>query len=111
MGGEAQNADAIVSRIRAQAAAEEFRVTQHAQEEMVAESILLANVLEAIGSSQLLENYPEHRRGACCLILGTHAQRPSAPYRLYHGGATVDNHNGVRAEATQMGQSRKKRVG
>jgi len=50
MGEEAQNADAIVSRIRAQAAAEQFRVTQHAQKEMVGESILLAEVLEAIGS-------------------------------------------------------------
>jgi len=77
MGEEAQNADAIVSRIRAQAAAEQFRVTQHAQKEMVGESILLAEVLEAIGSSELLENYPEHRRGACCLILGhTRTGRP-----------------------------------
>ena len=44
---------------------------------MVAESILLSEVLEAIASSQLLENYPERRRGACCLTLGhTRAGRP-----------------------------------
>lgn len=70
MGGDPHDGDAITSEIRDQAATEQFRVTQHAQEEMVAESILLAEVLEAISSAHLLENYPEHRRGACCLILG-----------------------------------------
>jgi len=48
MGGNGYDADAIVSRLRNQAAGEEIRITQHAQQEMVAEGILLAEILEAI---------------------------------------------------------------
>jgi len=41
------------------------------------ESITLDEVLEAIQEAQILENYPEHRRGACCLINGrTGRNRP-----------------------------------
>ena len=77
MGGNGYDADAIVSRLRNQAAGDEIRITQHAQQEMVAEGILLAEILEAISSSELIEHYPEHRRGACCLILGyTRTRRP-----------------------------------
>ena len=49
-----------------------LRVTQHAQQEMAEEEILLEDLLEALRSSsgQLLENYPEHRRGPCCLVNG-----------------------------------------
>lgn len=83
MAGDSHDEDAIISRIQGQAASEEVRVTQHAHEEMVAESIVLAEVLEAIGSSQLLENYPEHRRGACCLILGHTGAGTSAPRGVY----------------------------
>lgn len=56
--------------MRSQAAAGYVRVTQHAGEEMVAESISLSDTLEAISVGQLLENYPEHRRGPCCLLGG-----------------------------------------
>ena len=37
---------------------------------MVEEDIALDEVLEAVAQGQLLENYPQHRRGACCLING-----------------------------------------
>jgi len=57
--------------IKTQAAGGNFRVTQHAAVEMDEEDILLGDVLEAIASGQILENYPEHRRGACCLLYGT----------------------------------------
>ncbi|MCK4325293.1 DUF4258 domain-containing protein [bacterium] len=62
--------DAALRRIRAQADMENVRITQHAQQEMVEESIALAEVLEAITTGQILENYPMHRRGACCLLNG-----------------------------------------
>jgi hypothetical protein len=64
------DAKIILKRIRAQAAAENVRVTQHAQQEMIEENILLDEVLEAIDAGQILEDYPKHRRGACCLING-----------------------------------------
>ena len=69
--------EGLIERIRAQAAAEEIRVTLHAQQEMVDEGITLEEVLHASGAAQILENYPEHRRGACCLLYGvTQEGRP-----------------------------------
>ena len=64
------NSDAILQRIRTQAKEENVRVTQHAQQEMVEEDVTLDEILEAIGTGQILESYPEHRRGACCLLNG-----------------------------------------
>ncbi len=62
--------EAVLERIRAQADVENIRITQHAQQEMVEEDIILDEVLEAIATGHVLENYPEHRRGACCLLNG-----------------------------------------
>ena len=59
-----------IHRIRAQASAGQVRVSQHAGEEMVAEGITLAEVYDAIASGAVLEDYPEHRRGPCCLLHG-----------------------------------------
>ena len=67
----------IERRIAQQAVRQEFRVTPHAQQEMAEEDILLSDVLEALQKAQILENYPEHRRGACCLVCGyTLMRRP-----------------------------------
>lgn len=67
----------VLNRIRAQAAAENIRITQHAQQEMVEEDITLDEVLEVIATGEILENYPKHRRGACCLLNGfTRGGRP-----------------------------------
>lgn len=69
--------EAVPDRIRDQAVADNIRVTQHAQQEMVEEDIALAEVSEAIIAGQILENYPEHRRGSCCLLYGiTRGGRP-----------------------------------
>jgi hypothetical protein len=66
-----------LEQIRAQADTENIRITQHAQQEMAEENITLDEVLEAIATGQILENYPEHRRGACCLLNGvTQKGRP-----------------------------------
>lgn len=62
--------EVVLKRIRIQAEAEDLRVTQHAQQEMAEENITLDEVLEAIAAVTILENYPEHQRGACCLLNG-----------------------------------------
>jgi len=62
--------DAVLARIQEQASAKNFRVTQHAQVEMDAEEITLDEVLAAIASGQILENYSEYKRGPCCLLSG-----------------------------------------
>jgi len=64
------NLNAVLEHIRTQADIENIRITQHAQQEMTEEDITLDEVLEAIATGQILENYPEHRRGACCLLNG-----------------------------------------
>ena len=60
----------VLKRIRVQVDKESIRITQHAQQEMVEEDIRFDEVLEAMATGQILENYPEHRRGACCLLNG-----------------------------------------
>lgn len=71
------NLQVVLEQIRAQAKTENIRITLHAQQEMVEEGILLNEVLEAITKGQILENYPEQRRGACCLMSGlTQSGRP-----------------------------------
>lgn len=74
---DTRDLEAVLRRIRTQGAEENIRITQHAQQEMVEEGITLGEVLEAISVGQILENCPEHRRGARCLLNGhTHGGRP-----------------------------------
>jgi len=69
--------DGTLARIQAQAAARQIRISAHAQQRMAAGRIRLTEVLEAIVTGQILEDYPVHRRGACCLLVGyTTAGRP-----------------------------------
>ena len=56
--------------IRENAATELLLVTEHAQREMAAEAISLDDVVAALIYGYVLEDYPEHRRGACCLVYG-----------------------------------------
>ena len=65
----------ILRRIRGKLEGGEFRITQHAQQEMVEEGITLGDVIEAISNGTVLEDYPQHRRGPCCLIVGETADR------------------------------------
>ena len=67
---EISNLEAVLRRIQAQAAAENIRITQHAQQAMAEADITLDEVLEAITTGELLEYYPKHRRGGCCLLNG-----------------------------------------
>jgi len=62
--------EALLVRIKSQAVGGDFRITQHAQQEMAEDEISLDDVLEAIQDGEILEHYPEHRRGACCLLCG-----------------------------------------
>ncbi len=69
--------DTILALIQARVAARAIRISDHAREEMEEESITLAEVLEAITAGQIIENYPDHRRGSCCLLYGlTNQRRP-----------------------------------
>src|SRR5919201_565086 len=92
------NVEAILEHGRIQAAAENMRITQHAQQEMVEEDITLDEALQAIATGQILENYPEHRRGACCLLNGI--MRQSRPLHIvctsvYNSTTRADYHHRV----------------
>ena len=54
------NLTIVLKRIHSQATAENVRITQHAQQEMVEEDISLDEVLESITTGQILENYPDY---------------------------------------------------
>jgi Domain of unknown function (DUF4258) len=74
---DAENINELLRAIQQSAAVGEIRITQHAHQEMIEEEISLADVIESIGSAQLLENYANHQRGACCLLSGmTDSHRP-----------------------------------
>ncbi|MEJ2702813.1 MAG: DUF4258 domain-containing protein [Sedimentisphaerales bacterium] len=57
------NENTILRQIHTQADAENIRITQHAQQEMAEEGITLDEVLEAIVTGQIIENYPERVGG------------------------------------------------
>lgn len=61
----------MLENIKEQAKNENIRLTQHGQQEMVEEDIKLSDLFEAISICEILENYPEHQRGVCCLLSGT----------------------------------------
>src|ERR1039457_2689786 len=62
----------IVEQIRSsQIRSSQIRFTLHAHQEMVAENFSLDDVLAGLSQSELLENYPGHKRGACALFNGT----------------------------------------
>ena len=90
------NLETILGRVRAQAAAENIRITQHAQQEMAEENITLDEALQAIATAQILENYPEHKRGPCCLLNGvTDNERPVHVVCTTDSTASVDYHYGI----------------
>jgi len=60
----------IKKRIFEQIRAGDVRFTLHAHQEMAAENLTLADVYEGLMHGQMIENYPEHRRGACALFNG-----------------------------------------
>ena len=70
------NLQRMLERIKLQAAGADYRVTQHADQETVEDGISLDEVLEAIQEAEILEDYPEHRRGACCLLGGLTRKGP-----------------------------------
>ena len=62
--------ESTLARIRDQAAAGHFRITQHAQQEMVEESITVDELLHAVANASILENSPCTVAGpvACCTV-------------------------------------------
>ena len=45
-------------------------LTRHGLEEALAEEISVDDIREAVVNGMILEDYPEHQRGPCCLMYG-----------------------------------------
>ncbi len=67
---DTHDAAAIAERLSRQAQTEQIRVTAHAHQEMVEEDILLDDILCVLRRAIVVENYPDHKRGSCCLVYG-----------------------------------------
>ena len=62
--------DAIMSRLREQCSIDAVRITIHGHKEMAEDDVTYELLIEALSRGIVLENYPEHQRGPCCLVCG-----------------------------------------
>lgn len=60
----------IAELLREQAAEDRVRLTLHAHQELAEEGISYNAMREALLDCHVLENYPSHQRGPCCLVCG-----------------------------------------
>ncbi len=67
---DVQDHGAIIGRLRKQVEADAIRITVHAHQEMVEEKISLQEICDVLHDAAVIENYPEHKRGPCCLLCG-----------------------------------------
>ncbi|MBD2089506.1 DUF4258 domain-containing protein [Microcoleus sp. FACHB-1515] len=61
---------ALVEEIRRKVAADEFEFSKHAVDQSILRQIRVQEVREAIAPGQVIEDYPEDKYGASCLICG-----------------------------------------
>ena len=57
-------------RIRYLTRKERILFTQHANIEMINDNFSNEDVIRALVDGEIIENYPDHKRGPCCLING-----------------------------------------
>jgi len=70
------NAEQVTSRVRELAyGVGNIAYSDHGLREALAEDFSEQDVRQALINGELLENYPEHRRGPCCLMSGKTAER------------------------------------
>jgi len=60
----------VLRRIRFLVRKERVLFTQHANKEMYEDDFSSEDVLQALLGGELIENYPDHKRGPCSLING-----------------------------------------
>jgi hypothetical protein len=65
---DVKDTQAVAARLREQAKQDAIRLSLHAHQEMVEEGISYNQIREVLQDPCVLENYSEHKRGACCLV-------------------------------------------
>ncbi len=67
----------IIAEIREKFDRDEFVLSKHATDQAILRNIYMKEMLEAIRSGEMIEDYPDDKYGPSCLILGfTQAGRP-----------------------------------
>jgi Domain of unknown function (DUF4258) len=78
----------LIEEIRQKIADEQFEFSKHAVDQSILRNILVKEVKEAIANGQIIEDYPDDKYGASCLISGLtqdelpihiHCSYPSRP--------------------------------
>lgn len=59
-----------IEEIRSKVGKDEFVLSNHAHEERQAEAISIEDLKTAILNGEVIEDYPEDKRGKSCLVLG-----------------------------------------
>jgi hypothetical protein len=65
-----------IEEIREKIRREEYEISFHAEKERYAEDITIADLENAIHNGEILEDYPDDKRGPSCLVLGYSLRRP-----------------------------------
>jgi Domain of unknown function (DUF4258) len=60
----------LIDKIRQKITEEQFEFSKHATDQTVSRRIQVREIQEAIASGQVIEDYPEDKYGASCLING-----------------------------------------
>jgi anti-sigma28 factor (negative regulator of flagellin synthesis) len=67
----------MIEQIRAKIQAGQFEFSKHAVDQSILRQIGVQELREAITNGEIIEDYPEDKYGASCLVLGfTRAGRP-----------------------------------
>jgi hypothetical protein len=66
----ADDLPAKLTRIAGRVTAGDHRYTVHAARQVVLRQVTDAELREALGNGEIIEDYPNHHYGPCCLILG-----------------------------------------
>ena len=67
----------LIEETRAKFARDEFEFSKHATDQSILREISVQEIREAMGSGEIIEDYPDDKYGPSCLILGfTLARRP-----------------------------------
>ena len=68
---------ALIEEIRQKISDEQFEFSKHAVDQSIVRKILLREIREAILNGKIIEDYPDDKYGASCLISGlTQDERP-----------------------------------
>jgi hypothetical protein len=65
----------IEASIKQYAANRRIKLTLHAQTEMSNDDVSVSELLAVLHDCVMIENYPDHRRGECCLVCGKGCNR------------------------------------